>query len=211
LIKNDLSYEPNGKLGSWLSLWQKVSDETADKLAAKYNSARPAAVRAVAPTGTISICAETTSGIEPVFCVAYKRRFLGSDKKWKYSYVVDPTVERLRREHSIRPDDVEDAYSLALDVERRISMQAFVQDYVDMAISSTINVPEWGEEGNNNAKQFSRTLLKYLPRLKGITVYPDGARSGQPLVPVKYETAVKHQDVVFEESEERCIGGVCGA
>jgi ribonucleoside-diphosphate reductase alpha chain len=125
--------------------------------------------------------------------------------------VVDPTVERLRREHSIRPDDVEDAYSLALDVERRISMQAFVQDYVDMAISSTINVPEWGEEGNNNAKQFSRTLLKYLPRLKGITVYPDGARSGQPLVPVKYETAVKHQDVVFEESEERCIGGVCGA
>ena len=88
-------------------------------------------------------------------------------------------------------------------------MQAFIQDFVDQAISSTINVPEWGEAGNSNAKKFSQTLLKYLPKLRGITVYPDGARPGQPITPVKYETAMKHANVVFEESEDKCAQGVC--
>ena len=108
------------------------------------------------------------------------------------------------------PDSFEDATTLAKDVERRLAMQAYVQDFVDQAISSTINVPEWGEPGNNNAKKFSETLLKYLPQLRGITVYPDGARPGQPITPIKYETAKKHKDVIFEESADRCVGGSCG-
>ena len=168
------------------------------------------ACRAVAPTGTIGIIGESSTGIEPIFCVAYKRRFLDSNGKWKYSYVVDPTAERLIQQ-GIRPEDIEDSYTLSLDVEKRIAMQAFVQDYVDQAISSTINLPEWGEPGNTNAKKFAETLLKYLPRLRGITCYPDGARPGQPLTPVKYETAKGHKGVIFEESDERCSGGVCGA
>jgi ribonucleoside-diphosphate reductase alpha chain len=106
------------------------------------------------------------------------------------------------------PEDIEDTYTLATNVERRIAMQAFVQDFVDQAISSTINVPEWGEYGNSNAKKFSQVLLKYLPKLRGITVYPDGSRPGQPITPIKYETALKH-NVVIEESEEKCVQGVC--
>lgn len=209
-IRNDQGYEPSGKLGEWLSTWRRISDDEADRVSSEKGGARPRGVRAVAPTGTIGIIGETTTGIEPVFCVAYKRRFLGANQKWQYSYVVDPTVARLVAEKGITADEIEDSYSLSRDVEKRISMQAFVQDFVDQAISSTINLPEWGEPGNNNAKEFSRILLKYLPRLRGVTCYPEGARAGQPIVPVRFETAVKHKDVVFQEFDDRCREGVCG-
>lgn len=209
-ILNNQQYAPSGSLGRWLSTWQAVSEDEAKKYSTKRGDVMPVAIRAIAPTGTIGIIGETTTGIEPIFCVSYKRRFLDKDQKWKYSYVVDPTAERLIAREGLDPDEIEDSVSLSKDVERRITMQAFVQDFVDQGISSTINVPEWGEPGNNNAKKFAETLLKYLPRLRGMTVYPDGARSGQPITPIKYETAKKHEDVVFEESEERCVGGICG-
>lgn len=209
-LRNGERYEPNGELGKWLACWANISDDEATKFAKKLKDVRPVAVRAIAPTGTIGIIAETTTGIEPVYCVAYKRRFLGNDGTWSMEYVIDPTVKRLLEEEVIKdPNDVEDAIKLASNVERRIRMQAFVQSFVDQGISSTINLPEWGEPGNNNATQFAKTLLEYLPKLRGITVYPDGARPGQPIVPVKWETAMKYQPKV-EEDEERCVGGVCG-
>lgn len=209
-ILNDQSYEPSGRLGEWLTTWKTASEHQVRKEASALGSVVPAGIRAIAPTGTIGIIAETTTGIEPIFCVAYKRRWLGADQRWQSTYVIDPTAQRLIDNHGVLPDDIEDSVSLSKNVERRIAMQAFVQDFVDQAISSTINLPEWGEPGNNNAKEFSRTLLKYLPRLRGITVYPDGSRPGQPITPIKYETAKRHTDVKFEEAEDRCQGGVCG-
>ena len=208
-LKNDLSYDPNGLFAEWLSIWKNVSNDEVKKVANKTGGAESEGVRAIAPTGTIGIIAETTTGIEPVFCTAYKRRFLGEDSKWQFQYVIDPTVKRLVDELGISPDDIEDTYTLATNVERRIAMQAFIQDYVDQAISSTINVPEFGEYGNSNIKKFSEILLKYLPRLRGITVYPDGARAGQPITPLKYATAIKHSGVLFQENEEKCAQGVC--
>jgi ribonucleoside-diphosphate reductase alpha chain len=186
-----------------------VSDEEAKKAANEAGEPVPAGIRAIAPTGTIGIIGETTTGIEPVFCVAYKRRFLGDNQRWKYQYVIDPTVERLSKE-GVDPDDIEDTVVLSKDVEKRISMQAFVQDFIDQAISSTINLPEWGEPGNANSKRFGDILFKYLHRLRGITVYPDGSRPGQPITPVKYTTAKGHENVVYEEGDERCSQGVCG-
>ena len=215
-LKNNLKYEPSDKLGEWLGAWQEASDDASQSVRDTYfhtgkeEYPLPIAVRAIAPTGTIGIIGETTTGVEPIYCVAYKRRFLnGADGKWKFSYVVDPTADRLIQQ-GIKPEEIEDAYQLAHDSERRIRMQVFVQSFVDQGISSTINMPAWGEPGNNNAKHFAQTLLKYLPQLRGITVYPDSARSGQPLTPIAYEEAIKHKGVVFEESAERCIGGVCG-
>jgi len=52
--------------------------------------------------------------------------------------------------------------------------------------------------------------LKYAPRLRGLTCYPDGARGGQPLTAVPYYEAKNRTGVVFDETEERCIGGICG-
>jgi hypothetical protein len=47
-------------------------------------------------------------------------------------------------------------------------------------------------------------LIKYLPKMRGMTCYPDGARGGQPLTPVKYQTAMKHLGEVFVEATDIC-------
>jgi ribonucleoside-diphosphate reductase alpha chain len=82
-----------------------------------------------------------------------------------------------------------------------------------MAISSTINLPKWGTEHNNEstARTLSDTLLRYCHGLRGITCFPDGSRGFQPLTEVPYEEAKSQVGVVFEEEEGRCKGGqVCG-
>jgi ribonucleoside-diphosphate reductase alpha chain len=125
---------------------KRAADEHCDRL---YLN-RPVAYRAIAPTGSIGILAGTTTGIEPLFAVAYKRRYLTEGTRWKYEYVVDHTADLLIREYGINPDKIETAYSLSGDYEKRIKFQADVQDYVDMSISSTINLPSWGTKGNDD-------------------------------------------------------------
>jgi ribonucleoside-diphosphate reductase alpha chain len=111
----------------------------------------------------------------------------------------------------IDPEKIETAYQLSGDYERRIKFQADIQDYVDMSISSTINLPSWGSAGNNekHVKQFAETLSRYAPRLRGFTCYPDGSRGGQPITEVSYEEAMRHKGVVYEENN-MCKDGVCG-
>lgn len=208
LLKRGYRYEPTDELTEWLEVYSS-STEVAARHAALHGLSAPVKTRAIAPTGTIGIVAETTTGIEPIFCVAYKRRYLVGSNEWKYQYVIDPTAKRLVEEHGINPDAIEDAYSLAFDVERRVAMQAFVQRYVDHGISSTINLP-YVMEDEREIKEFGWMLYGYLPSLRGVTCYPDGARDGQPLTNVPYEIAVGQEGVVFEESEERCVGGACG-
>jgi len=208
LLKRGYSYEPNEELAEWLEYYTKAT-EYAHYWADRHNLSRPVKTRAIAPTGTIGIIAETTTGIEPIFCVAYKRRYLASGKTWKYQYVVDPTAKRLVDEYGVAPDQIEDAYSLSYNVEKRIAFQAFVQGYVDHGISSTINLP-YVITDPNEVEDFGKMLYDYLPRLRGVTCYPDGARGGQPLSAVGYNVAREQEGVVFEESEERCVGGACG-
>jgi ribonucleoside-diphosphate reductase alpha chain len=158
--------------------------------------------------------AETTTGIEPVFCTAYKRRY-AKGSVWNYQYVIDPTAKRLI-DSGVSPDKIEDAYTLAENVEARVAFQAWLQGFVDHSISSTINLPMWGTELNNDSlvQGFGKMLIRYLPQLRGITVYPDGARGGQPLNPVKYATAIKHIGEVFVEAADICDitkGGSCGS
>lgn len=211
LLTRGLRYEPSKWLGEYLVEYAK-SGEYANEYAKRHGLSEPVATRAIAPTGTIAIVAETTTGIEPVFCVAYKRRYLDAGKVWKFQYVIDPTAKKLV-DSGVDPDAIEDAYSLSLDMERRVRFQAWLQTFVDMSISSTINMPAWGTAANDESMlaEYERILVKYLPKLRGITVYPDGARGGQPLSPVPYRVAAGQEGLVFEESDERCLGGVCGA
>jgi ribonucleoside-diphosphate reductase alpha chain len=213
LLKNNKKYEKDEELQKYLEVYA-TSGTYAAKYAKEWGLTVPIKTRAVAPTGTIGIVAETTTGIEPIFCVAYKRRYLKGSVV-HYQYVVDPTAKRLI-ETGVNPDNIEDAYSLAEDVERRVAFQAWLQKYVDHSISSTINLPEWGSELNNSntVQKFGNMLIKYLPELRGITCYPDGARGGQPLTPVKYTTAMKHIGEVFVEQTDICDiskGGSCGS
>lgn len=213
LLKRGKPYAPDDELWQWLQVYMK-STKIAHQWADKLEISRPKKTRAIAPTGTISIIAETTSGIEPIFCVAYKRRYL-KHKSWHYQYVIDPTAQRLIKS-GIHPETIEDAYDLSRDVERRVNFQHWMQQAVDHGISSTINLPHWGSEENNNGtiQKFGEMLIKYLPGLRGITCYPDGARDGQPLVPVLYEEAMKHTGTeLIEEATDSCNitkGGSCG-
>jgi len=212
LIQRGYKYEVNSELRDWLCVYRGVSDRVSRETADRLSISTPVANRSIAPTGTIGLIAGTTTGIEPVFAVAYKRRYLTEGKRWKYQYAVDHVAQTLIEQHGIKPEDIETANELAHDYERRIKFQADVQDYVDMAISSTINLPA-KEDQKFNAVDFAQTLASYASRLRGFTAYPDGSRGGQPLTVVPYEEAVNQLGQEFDEHVEfndQCNGGVCG-
>lgn len=211
LLQREYRYEPNEELGSWLERYAE-STEIAGDWADYHGLSRPVKTRAIAPTGTIGIIAETTTGIEPIFCVAYKRRYKTARPEGDllhYQYVIDPTAKRLI-DQGVDPNTIEDAYMLSYNVEKRIAFQAWVQQYVDHGISSTLNLP-YAITDPTEVADFAEMLIQYLPKLRGITVYPDGARGGQPLTAVPYEVARDQVGVVFEEDESAaCKGGSCG-
>lgn len=216
LLSRGYKYEVTPEMHRYLQEYRDISDSTADKLADKLGITRPVAKRAIAPTGTIGIIAGTTTGIEPLFAVAYKRRYLKNGTQWHYQHVIDGTAQELIDTYGVDPDNIESAIDLAADPERRIQFQADVQDYVDQSISSTINLPAWGTPLNNEdtVKPMAAMIAKYAHRLRGLTVYPDGARGGQPLTPVPYHDAVQFKGHEFaEEFHDACDirgGGSCG-
>jgi ribonucleoside-diphosphate reductase alpha chain len=213
LLIHGKRYEADEELGKYLDIYAQ-SGLMVNTYADKWDLSHPVKTRAIAPVGTIGIIGETTTGIEPIFCAAFKRRYLNGSS-WQYQCVVDPTAKRLR-DAGVPLNLIEDAYSLAEDVERRVAFQVWVQKYVDHSISSTINLPKWGSPLNNEdtVQSFGKMLIKYLPRLRGITVYPDGARDGQPLNAMPLSEALKHEGEIFEEAGNACDlakGGECGA
>jgi ribonucleoside-diphosphate reductase alpha chain len=216
LLKRGYRYEMNYELSEWLETYKGESERSANEHCDRLYLSRPKGYRAIAPTGTIGILAGTTTGIEPLYSVAYKRRYLENGSDWKYQYVIDSTAEQLIEELGLDPDSVESATDLAADPERRISFQADVQHYIDHAISSTINLPQWGSEENNedNVIPMAEIIAKYAPRLRGFTCYPDGARGGQPITSVPYKEAVGRIGNVYSEAHDICDisghGGSCG-
>lgn len=218
LIKRGYSYEVTNELHNWLAVYRGTSDTVADQFADSLEVSRPVAKRAIAPTGTIGILAGTTTGIEPLFAVAYKRRYL-KGTRWHYQYVVDSAAQELIDLYGVNPTTIESAIDLSEDYERRIKFQADIQDYVDQSISSTINLPSWGSKHNNPdlVPEFANTLAKYSSRLRGFTCYPDGSRGGQPLTSIPYKEAIKELGNEFEEAvktHDICSitghGGSCG-
>lgn len=206
LLSRGRPYGPDGELAAWLQEYAR-STEVAARWADRHSLSQPVKTRAIAPTGTIGIIGETTTGIEPIYRTAYRRRYLVG-REWNHQYVVDPTARRLVERDGIDPSEIEDAHALSFEPGRRIEMQAWVQGFVDHGISSTVNLPE--PLGEEDAAAFGRTLLPLLPRLRGITAYPAGARGLDPLEPASYTEAVRHNGTVFEEDGSRCIGGICG-
>jgi len=210
LLRRGRRYGPDAELGRWLAAYA-TSTQKARDICRRLSISPTVKSRALAPNGTIAIVAETTSSLEPIFAVAFKRRYL-KGKEWAAQYVVDAAAQRLI-DDGCDPDLIEDAYTLAEDVERRVAFQAWTQGYVDHGISSTINLPAWGSSVNNDStvRPFGQMLLKYLPSLRGITAYPDGSRGGQPLTRVSYREAVKHlgREVLEHSNESACPGGAC--
>jgi ribonucleoside-diphosphate reductase alpha chain len=147
----------------------------------------------VAPTGTISIISGCSSGIEPLFAIAFMRNQAGvlmpdvneafvalaRQEGW-YS---DALVQRIAESGHIHFDEVpakwQRVFVTAHDVipEWHIRMQAAFQEFTDSAISKTCNFPN--EASEDDVEQIYR--LAFQLNCKGVTVYRDGAREGQVL------------------------------
>lgn len=124
---------------------------------------------AIAPTGTISLIADVTSSIEPLFKKAYLRSDRVSDRMY-----VHPIYSKILESGDALPEWFVDTDDLA--PADHLEVQALVQKYVDGAVSKTINMPR-----GSTAEQLSHLMLEYIHDLKGVTVYVDGCRDGQIL------------------------------
>lgn len=219
LLKNGMRYEWNDLIEKWAKVYRDESVYSGTNACTRLSISNPKGFRAIAPTGTISMLAGTSSGLEPCYAVAYKRRYLKNGTEWHYQYQVDGTAQALIDRYGINPNSIETSVDLAKDYKRRIKFQYEMQKYVDHAISSTINLPAWGSEANHSGliMDFARVIANYAVGLRGLTFYPDGSRGGQPLTPVDYNLAVKMLGKEFREKmtaidscSETGHGGVCG-
>ncbi|MEE2931637.1 MAG: adenosylcobalamin-dependent ribonucleoside-diphosphate reductase [Bacteroidota bacterium] len=152
---------------------------------------RNISISTVAPTGTLSMLAQTSSGIEPVFMTDYKRRrkLNAEDKEQKVDFIDDlgdkwqeftvyhhnlKTWMEITNEFDIKKSPYAGSTASEIDWDKRVSMQAVVQKYVTHSISSTINLPN-----DVTLEKVGEIYLESWKRgLKGITVYRDGSRSG---------------------------------
>ncbi len=176
---------------------------------------RNCAVLTIAPTGTTSILAGTSSGIEPIFAPGYKRTYYAdaegsNDRVLKTEIVIDPLFEQLWRE-SGDLESLADVFVGAMDisVEDHLRMQAVCQDHIDNAVSKTINMPS-----DYPMEDWSAMMLKYGPRLKGTTVYRSGSRGNEPLTPMSAQEAIeylvsKNDDALLGAAMSDCPSGVC--
>jgi ribonucleoside-diphosphate reductase alpha chain len=156
---------------------------------------RNATVTTIAPTGTLSIIANCSSGIEPLFAVSYVRTVMEGTKLIE----VNPVFEEVARERGFWsrelmeriadkgtlhgfdevPDDVKRVFVTAHDItpEQHVSMQAAFQRFVDNAVSKTVNFSH-----NANPDDVENVyMLAYRMGCKGLTVYRDGSRDEQVL------------------------------
>jgi ribonucleoside-diphosphate reductase alpha chain len=162
---------------------------------------RNATVTTIAPTGTISIIANASSGVEPLFAVSYVRQVM--DKNILVE--VNPLFERIAKadgfyseelmqriaEHgtihgiSDIPEEVRDVFVTAHDItpEVHISMQAAFQRHTDNAVSKTVNFPN--DATMDDVEKVYR--LAYETNCKGVTIYRDGSRDEQVLSTGKKE------------------------
>jgi ribonucleoside-diphosphate reductase alpha chain len=139
------------------------------RLDIKKHGIRNCTLMALAPTGTISLIAEKTSGVEPLFSRAYMRR----DRVGERMYI-HPIYEEAVKNDEELPEWFVDAFDLT--PEDHFEVQAAMQKYCDGSVSKTINLP-----ADTTDAQLSELLLEYVRDLKGCTVYRDGSRDGQIL------------------------------
>jgi len=171
---------------------------------------RNATITTIAPTGTISLIAGVSSGIEPNFALAYRRKAFAKESQGEETliYVNPILIEQLKslnlytenivnqiiEKGSLQhvdgiPESIKKIFVTAHDIspEWHIRMQAAFQKYTDNAVSKTINLP------NNATKEAvaDAFMLAYKLKCKGITVFRDGCKGEQVLNVGAKETTVK--------------------
>lgn len=180
---------------------------------------RNAQLTSVAPTGTISLIAGTTAGIEPMFAIAFTRAIVG-----RHLLEVNPCFDRLARDRGFYndeliaqiaqrggvrgyaqlPAEVRAAFPTASEIapEWHLRMQRAVQRHVDAAVSKTVNLPAAATVDDVRAIY----LAAWKARVKGITIYRYGSREGQVLTFAAPEPVLAQAECDFSGG---CAGRVC--
>jgi ribonucleoside-triphosphate reductase len=228
----------NVTVRSALKMFKQTVRNAAREYAFALRIPEPVKVTTEAPTGTIAKLFGTTEGIHPVLYTHFERRvrFASNDShvaaeaekgyavenaqfEPNTSIVVYPTrdilidevAEIFGEERAL--EIVESAYDIPL--ADMLAVQEMVQTlYADNAVSFTINIPV-GKGGavdlDKRWQELRNTLIHYLPRLKGTTVFPEISRPQAPYTPLtveQYEAAIVKDSA--ESIDEECAGGSCG-
>lgn len=152
---------------------------------------RNATTTTIAPTGSISIIAGCSSGIEPLFAIAYKREILDREFVEINRYFIEiarergffseELMEKVKRKGRLKgikevPKDIKRLFVTAFEISPfdHLEMQAAFQTYTDNAVSKTVNLPKRAKR-EDVAKIF---LYAYEKRLKGITIFRYGSKRG---------------------------------
>jgi ribonucleoside-diphosphate reductase alpha chain len=164
-------------------------------LAKRFHKLRNATVTTIAPTGTISIISGVSSGIEPIFAVAYVRNVMDKDilpevnpifaeVARERGFYTDDLMKEIALKGSLNdvravPEDIRRLFVTALDIspEWHIRMQASFQDHTDNAVSKTVNFPKEATPKDVETVY----ILAFKLGCKGVTVYRYGSREDQVL------------------------------
>jgi len=183
----------------------------------KYSAMRNATVTTIAPTGSISIIAGCSSGIEPIFAISFMRNVLGGSRLFetnplfetmakKRGFYSAKLLEEIARTGSVQkidgvPEDVKALFVTALDIkpEWHVKMQAAFQKYTDNAVSKTVNMPS-----DATVEDVRKVYeLAWKLKCKGVTVFRYGSKPEQVL----YVGEIKTKETKFVSAESEYAGG----
>ncbi|MCD6408086.1 ribonucleoside reductase class II, partial [bacterium] len=216
---NKVSFEYSCKLGE-----EKGSFPNFQKSIyyGKVNALRNATRTTIAPTGSISIIAGCSSGIEPIFAVVFIRNILGGSKFLEINPVFEKYVmnkgilkpsilKEILKKGSLQeieeiPDEIKRVFLTAFDISplTHLKMQSVFQRYTDNAVSKTVNLP-FDATIEDVRKVF---INGYKWKCKGVTVFRYGSKSNQVL----YFGESFMEDIeylTFDEEFSSCSKGIC--
>jgi ribonucleoside-diphosphate reductase alpha chain len=183
----------------------------------KYRAMRNATVTTIAPTGSISIIAGCSSGIEPIFAISFIRNVLSGTRLFETNPLFEimakergfynaKILEEIARTGSVQkvdevPEDVKRLFVTALDIapEWHVRMQAAFQKYTDNAVSKTVNLPS-----DASVEDIKKVYdLAWNLKCKGVTVFRYGSKPEQVL----YIGEIKTKERQFVSAESEYAGG----